>query len=102
MSGSECVVTVSWSEPVISCNGTTSQYVFTVSPPTTECPSGSCHVGRGEEGYEYRGKNVTLTVEQVYSFIVRADTCNNTHIGQDSDQYTLLIEGNEDDGYYMY
>ena len=49
---SECVVTVSWSKPVISCNGFTSQYVFIVSPNTTECPYGSCEVGRGEERFE--------------------------------------------------
>ena len=95
VSGSECVVTVSWSEPVISCNGSTSQYVLTVSPNTTECPSGSCEVGRGEERFEKRELNVTLTVEQMYNFTVRADTCNNNQTGQDSEQFTIQMEGNE-------
>ena len=95
VSGSECVVTVSWSEPVISCNGSTSQYVLTVSPPTTEWPSGSCEVGRGEERFEKRELNVTLTVEQMYNCTVRADTCNNTQTGQDSEQLTIQMEGNE-------
>ena len=95
MSGSECVVTVSWSEPVISCNGSTSQYVFTISPPTTECPSGRCEVGRGEE-------TLTLTVRKKYHFSVRADTCNNTQTGQDSDQHTIQMEGNEMICNYMY
>ena len=95
VSGRECVVTVSWSEPVISCNGSTSQYVLTVSPNTTECSSGSCEVGRGEERFEKRELNVTLTVEQMYNFTVRADTCNNNQTGQDSEQFTIQMEGNE-------
>ena len=93
VSGSECVVTVSWSEPVISCKGSTSQYVLTVSPNTIECPSGSCEVGRGEERFEKRELNVTLTVEQMYNFTVRADTCNNNQTGQDSEQFTIQMFG---------
>ena len=36
-----CVVTVEWSEPFISCAGSVSQYVLSVTPPTSECQSGS-------------------------------------------------------------
>ena len=97
MGGSECVVTVSWSEPVVSCNGSASQYLLTVSPPTIECPSGSCEVGRGKEGFEKKEKNITLTVEQIYIFTVRADTCSNTQLGQTSEEYTFQIEGKGDD-----
>ena len=75
MGGSECVVTVRWSDPVISCSGSTSQYVLTVSPPTTECLSGGCVVGRGGEGFEEREHSVTLSVEQMYTFTMRADAC---------------------------
>ena len=102
MSENECVVTVSWSEPVISCNGSISQYILTVSPNTTECQSGRCQVGRGEEKFEKRQQNVTLTAEQMYLFNVRADTCKNTQTGQDSDQYTILMEGNEMICNFMY
>ena len=91
--GSECVVTVRWSDPVISCSGSTSQYVLTVSPPNTECPSGGCVVGRGGEGFEEGEQSVTLSVEQTYTFTVRADTCSNTQTGEESEQYTVEMEG---------
>ena len=87
------MVTVRWSDPVISCNGSASQYVLTVSPPTTECPSGECVVGRGGEGFEEREQRVTLAVDQLYRFTVRADTCSNTQTGRESEQYTVEMEG---------
>ena len=93
MSESECVVTVRWSDPVISCNGSTSRYVLTVSPPTTECPSGECEVGKESAGFEEREKNVTLTVNRTYNLNVRADTCSNTQTGQESGTYTIDLEG---------
>ena len=31
-----CEVTVEWSEPVISCGGSVSQYVLSVTPPTPD------------------------------------------------------------------
>ena len=99
---SGCVVTVSWSEPVISCNASITQYVLTVSPPTTECPSGSCVVGRREGRFETREQNISLSLEQIYIFIVRAYTCNNTLTGKDSDQYAIRMEGNEMICNYMY
>ena len=95
MSESECVVAVRWSDPVISCNGSTSQYVLTVSPPTTECPSGGCVVGRGGEGFEEREQSVTLAVNQMYGLTVRADTCSNTQTGEESEQYPSEKEGKE-------
>ena len=95
MSESECVVAVRWSDPVISCNGSASQYVLTVSPPTTECPSGGCVVGRGGEGFEEREQSVTLAVDQVYELTVRADTCSNTQTGEESEQYFIEMEGKE-------
>ena len=88
-----CVVTVRWSNPVIDCNGSPSQYVLTVSPPTTECP-GECVVERGGVGFVEREQNVTLAVDQMYNFTVRADTCSNTQTGQESEQYFIEMEGN--------
>ena len=34
-----CVVTVRWREPFISCDGSVSLYVLTVTPPTCDCES---------------------------------------------------------------
>ena len=78
VTGVESVMTLRWSDPVISCSGSTSQYALTVFPPTTECLSGGCVVGRGGEGFEEREQSVTLSVDQTYNFTVRADTCSNT------------------------
>ena len=43
-----------------------------------------------------RESKMSLTVEQMYNITVRADTFNNTQTGQDSDQYTIAMEGNGD------
>ena len=34
-----CTLRVEWSEPLISCGGSVSQYVLTVTPPTSDCQS---------------------------------------------------------------
>ena len=34
-----CTVRVEWSEPFVSCGGAVSQYVLTVTPPTSDCQS---------------------------------------------------------------
>ena len=67
--------------------------VLTVSPPTTECPSGGCVMGRGGEGFEERQQSVTQTVDQTYNFTVRADTCSNTQTGEKSEQYMVEMKG---------
>ena len=83
------IVTVEWSEPVISCGGSVSQYVLTVTPPTPDCGSEDCAVFMTEET-QY---SLTLTVDQTYNLTVRADTCRNTQRGNDSDPISLTIYG---------
>ena len=82
------IVTVEWSEPVISCAGSVSQYVLTVTPPTPDCGSEDCVFMTEETQY-----SLTLTVDQTYSLTVRADTCRNTQRGDDSDPISLTIYG---------
>ena len=82
------IVTVEWSEPVISCAGSVSQYVLTVTPPTPDCGSEDCVFMTEETQY-----SLTLTVDQTYSLTIRADTCPNTQTGDDSDPVSLTIYG---------
>ena len=86
----ECVVTLEWNEPFISCNGSVSQYVLTVTPPTFDCQSGSgdCVLMTNQTQY-----NLTVTVDQMYSLTVRADTCRNMQIGENSSVLTLELGG---------
>ena len=84
------IVTVEWSEPVISCAGSVSQYVLTVTPPTPDCGSEDCVFMTEETQY-----SLTLTVDQTYNLTVRADTCRNTQRGDDSDPISLTIYGSK-------
>ena len=86
----ECVVTLEWNEPFISCAGSVSQYVLTVTPPTSDCQSGSgdCLLITNQTQY-----NLTVTVDQMYSLTVRADTCRNMQIGENSSVLTLELGG---------
>ena len=81
-----CMVTVEWSEPFISCAGSVSQYVLTVTPPTPDCGSEDCVTDQTQY-------SLTLTVDVMYDFTVRADTCRNTRRGDDSDTVSVLIHG---------
>ena len=82
----ECVVNVVWSEPFISCTGSVSQYVLSVTPPTSDCGSGSedCVLVTDQTHYD-----LTLTVDQTYNLTVRADTCTNTLTGEYSDPLSI-------------
>ena len=82
------IVTVEWSEPVIRCAGSVSQYVLTVTPPTPDCGSEDCVFMTEKTQY-----NLTLTVDQTYNLTVRADTCRNTQTGDDNDPISLTIYG---------
>ena len=87
----ECVVTVEWSEAVISCGGSVSQYVLSVTPPTPDYQPGS----------EFRTQyNLNVSVDETYTLTVRADSCGNSRTGQPVDitprrmlyiQYIFLI-----------
>ena len=90
-----CVVTVEWSEPFISCAGSVSQYVLSVTPPTCDCPSSpNCVVMDGRAVYTLSGSerqhNITVnrTMSPEYGVTVRADTCDNTLTGETSSEYS--------------
>ena len=93
-----CVVTVEWSEPFISCAGSVSQYVLSVTPPTCDCPSSpNCVVMDGRAVYTLSGSerqhNITVnrTMSPEYGVTVRADTCDNTLTGEPSSEYNILL-----------
>ena len=86
------MVTVEWSEPFISCAGSVSQYVLSVTPPTSECQSGSgsraCMLMTDQTLYK-----LTLAMDQMYTITVRAATCDNTLTGDSSDPISVVIYG---------
>ena len=86
----ECVVTLEWNEPFISCAGSVSQYMLTVTPPTSDCQSGSGDCVLMSDQTQY---NLTVTVDQIYSLTVRADTCRNMQIGEESSVLSLELGG---------
>ena len=95
-----CVVTVEWSEPFISCAGSVSQYVLSVTPPTCDCPSPpNCVVMDGRAVYTLSGSerqhNITVnrTMSPEYGVTVRADTCDNTLTGEPSSEYNINLTG---------
>ena len=78
-----CVVTVTWSEPVISCGGSVSQYVLSVTPPTPDDQPGS-------RDSEFRTNetqfNLNVSVDVTYNVTVRADDrCGNSMTGEPVD-----------------
>ena len=84
----ECVLRVRWSEPVISCAGSVSQYVLSVTPPTSNCQSGSgdCVFMTNQTQY-----HLTVNASQTYNLTVRAnDSCGN--VGQPA-KYDIDLTG---------
>ena len=84
------MVSVEWSEAIISCAGSVSQYVLSVTPPTSDCRSGSnsCQLVTDSPRVD-----LTLTNNITYSLAVRADTCNNAIQGPGSIPLTLSLTG---------
>ena len=87
-----CMVTVEWSEPFISCAGSVSQYVLSVTPPTYECSSGSEECVLMTNQTEY---NLTVTVDETYDITVRDDICSNRPnlITDVSASVTMYLQG---------
>ena len=84
----ECVLSVRWSEPVISCAGSVSRYVLSVTPPTSNCQSGSgdCVFMTNQTQY-----HLTVNASQTYNLTVRAnDSCGN--VGQPA-KYDIDFRG---------
>ena len=78
-----CVVTVEWSEAVISCGVSVSQYVLSVTPPTPDDQPGSGHSEFRTNETQF---NLTVSVDETYTLTVRAsDRCGNSWTGQPVD-----------------
>ena len=72
-----CMVNVRWSEPFVSCEGSVSHYLLSVTPPTADCHSGSDNSGSefmtNETPYD-------LTVIANQTYILNINSCGD--IGQ--------------------
>ena len=92
-----CTLDVGWSKPVINCGGSVSQYVLTLTPPTSDCQSsGDCMVMGGSSVITTPGTQTqySLTVtSQDYDITVRADTCGGSLTGDTSSLYNINLTG---------
>ena len=84
----ECVVNVEWSEALVSCGGSLSQYVLAVTPPTPDCQSSpDCVVVTSSSQYTIPGSETqySLTVGTLdYDITVRADVCHGSMTAESS------------------
>ena len=92
--GDGCSLTVVWSEVTVTCDGSVSGYVLTVTPPTSDCPD--CVVVDGSSVYTLSGNetqyiiNVNGSQSLVYDMTVRAKTCDG---GDLIEPYTANLTG---------
>ena len=87
----ECVVNVEWSEAFVSCGGSVSQYVLSVTPPTSDCQlesNQSCLISTNNMQF-----NLTVTTDTSYNVTVRADTCTNSLRGPESAPISINFAG---------
>ena len=78
-----CMVTVEWSEANISCGGSVSQYVLSVTPPT---PDDQPRSGDSEFRTNETQFDLTVSVDETYTLTVRADdSCENSMAGEPVD-----------------
>ena len=84
----ECVVNVEWSEAFVSCGGSLSQYVLSVTPPTPDCQaSPDCVIVTSSSQYTIPGSETqySLTVGTLdYDITVRADVCDGSMTAESS------------------
>ena len=83
----EWVVRVEWSEATVSCSGSVSQYVLCVTPLTPGGQSGEC-MTTDQTQYD-----LTVTSNMRYNLTIRADACDNSIMGNESDLETLRLNG---------
>ena len=92
----ECVVNVEWSEAFVSCGGSLSQYVLSVTPPTPDCQSSlDCVVRTSSSQYTIPGSETqySLTVGTLdYDITVRADVCDGSMTAESS-VYNVNLTG---------
>ena len=96
MGEEECVVNVEWSEAFVSCGGSLSQYVLSVTPPTPDCQSSpDCVVVTSSSQYTIPGSETqySLTVGTLdYDITVRADVCDGSMTAESS-VYNVNLTG---------
>ena len=96
MGEEECVVNVEWSEAFVSCGGSLSQYVLSVTPPTPDCQSSpDCVVVTSSSQYTIPGSETqySLTVGTLdYDITVRADVCDGSMTAESS-VYNMNLTG---------
>ena len=83
----EWVVRVEWSEATVRCSGSVSQYVLCVTPLTPGGQSGEC-MTTDQTQYD-----LTVTSNMRYNLTIRADACDNSIMGNESDPETLRLNG---------
>ena len=92
----ECVVNVEWSEALVSCGGSLSQYVLSVTPPTPDCQlSPDCVVVTSSSQYTILGSETqySLTVGTLdYDITIRADVCDGSMTAESS-VYNMNLTG---------
>ena len=76
----EWVVSVKWSEAIVSCNGSVSQYVLCIA--NKEC------VTTAKTQYI-----LNLISNKIYTLTIRADICNNRLRGIESDPESIFLKG---------
>ena len=91
------MVNVEWSEALVSCCGSVSQYVLSVTPPTSDCQSSpDCEVMDVSSSVYNRSGTETqysLTVAtQEYDITVRAEACAGS-LTAESSVYTVNLTG---------
>ena len=95
----ECVVNVEWSEAFVSCGGSLSQYVLSVTPPTPDCQSSpDCVIVTSSSQYTIPGSETqySLTVGTLdYDITVRADVCDGSMTAESS-VYNVNLTGEID------
>ena len=83
----EWVVRVEWSEATVSCSGSVSQYVLCVTPLIPGGQSGECMTT------DQTQFDLTVTSNMRYNLTIRADACDNSIMGNESDPETLRLNG---------
>ena len=95
----ECVVNVEWSEAFVSCGGSLSQYILSVTPPTPDCESSpDCVIVTSSSQYTIPGSETqySLTVGTLdYDITVRADVCDGSMTAESS-VYNVNLTGETD------
>ena len=99
MGEEECVVNVEWSDAFVSCGGSLSQYVLSVTPPTPDCQSSpDCVVRTSSSQYTIPGSETqySLTVGTLdYDITIRADVCDGSMTAESS-VYNVNLTGETD------